>query len=173
MDADVIVVGGGPAGSATAALLAGWGHDVLLLDRARFPRDKACAEYLSPATYDVLERLGALPRVLDAGAVRPFGMRVIASRHGQATIAYPDGGGRRRALCLTRRVLDATLLEMARQAGVQVREGEQVTGVEAEASVARVTVRRTETAPGTRQLSARARIRAVVVLPVPRGPLKR
>ena len=47
-DAEVIVVGGGPAGSTAAHLLARAGCDVLLLDRARFPRDKPCSEYLSP-----------------------------------------------------------------------------------------------------------------------------
>jgi len=57
---DAIVVGGGPAGSATALLLARAGASVLLLDRARFPRHKACSEYLSPATTPILERLGVL-----------------------------------------------------------------------------------------------------------------
>ncbi len=55
---DVIVVGAGPAGSATARLLAKAGARVLLLDRARFPREKPCSEYLSPESTRVLERLG-------------------------------------------------------------------------------------------------------------------
>jgi len=46
--ADVIVVGAGPAGAATAILLAEHGVAVQLLDRARFPRPKICGEYLSP-----------------------------------------------------------------------------------------------------------------------------
>src|SRR2546430_12482474 len=55
---DVVVVGAGPAGATTALLLARAGASVLLVDRARFPRDKACSEYLSPATTEILERLG-------------------------------------------------------------------------------------------------------------------
>src|SRR2546422_10441771 len=55
---DVVVVGAGPAGATTALLLARAGASVLLMDRARFPRDKACSEYLSPATTEILERLG-------------------------------------------------------------------------------------------------------------------
>src|SRR5207245_5425889 len=55
---DAAVVGAGPAGATTALLLARAGASVLLLDRAHFPRDKPCSEYLSPATTDVLERLG-------------------------------------------------------------------------------------------------------------------
>src|SRR5207249_9719650 len=53
---DVVVVGAGPAGATTALLLARAGASVLLVDRARFPRDKACSEYLSPATTEILER---------------------------------------------------------------------------------------------------------------------
>jgi flavin-dependent dehydrogenase len=45
---DAVVVGAGPAGSATALRLARAGAKVLLLDRASFPRDKPCSEYLSP-----------------------------------------------------------------------------------------------------------------------------
>ena len=59
---EVVVVGGGPAGSATAALLASAGRDVLLVDRTRFPRPKACAEYLSPGAVAILGRLGVLTR---------------------------------------------------------------------------------------------------------------
>ena len=47
---DAVVVGAGPAGAATALLLARAGARVALLDRARFPRDKPCSEYLSPET---------------------------------------------------------------------------------------------------------------------------
>ena len=50
----MVVVGAGPAGSATAALLARRGRQVVLLDRARFPRSKPCAEYASPGAVALL-----------------------------------------------------------------------------------------------------------------------
>ena len=64
---DAIMVGAGPAGSASAALLAQGGARVSLLDRAAFPRDKACGEYTSPQTEHVLKRLGVLDKVIKAG----------------------------------------------------------------------------------------------------------
>src|SRR5438046_10141710 len=77
---DAVVVGAGPAGSTTSLLLARAGASVLLLDRARFPRDKACSEYLSPATTPVLERLGAgvLAAIEGAAHAKLYGMKVVA-----------------------------------------------------------------------------------------------
>ncbi|MBI2922746.1 MAG: NAD(P)/FAD-dependent oxidoreductase [Planctomycetes bacterium] len=60
---DVIVVGAGPAGSTLAALLGAQGLRILLLDRATFPREKPCGEYMSPEALATLHRSGALPRV--------------------------------------------------------------------------------------------------------------
>jgi 2-polyprenyl-6-methoxyphenol hydroxylase-like FAD-dependent oxidoreductase len=67
-DAEVIVVGGGPAGSATALLLARAGHAVLLLDKASFPRHKACSEYINAGGVAALEELGLLDEVMAARA---------------------------------------------------------------------------------------------------------
>src|SRR5512134_925380 len=77
-DAEVIVVGGGPAGSATASFLARAGVDVMLLDRAHFPREKACAEYLSPQASRLLAELGALELIEQAGPAHLKGMRIHA-----------------------------------------------------------------------------------------------
>src|SRR5262245_58224592 len=73
---DVIIIGAGPAGSTTAALLAERGVDVLLLDRAHFPRPKACAEYFSPEATRVLDRLGLLPQIDAEEPARLTGMRI-------------------------------------------------------------------------------------------------
>ncbi len=157
MDAEVIVVGGGPAGSSTAALLAEAGHEVMVLDRARFPRDKACAEYLSPATVDAFGRLGVLAAIERCAPERPRGMRLIVGGQPGVLLDYPDGQGTRRALCLERRVLDATLLAHARARGAQVLEGWQVGGVEAAAGAAHV-VARPVAEPRSRQHALSARL---------------
>ncbi len=130
MDAEVIVVGGGPAGSATAWALARAGVDVLLLDRARFPRDKVCAEYLSPQASRILHDMGALEAVEAAGAAQLAGMLVRSPSgseiYGEFAAAHGFHGFRDRGLALRRRDLDALVLERARRVGVRVTEGERV-----------------------------------------------
>jgi geranylgeranyl reductase family protein len=128
---DAIVVGAGPAGSATAALLAGHGFRVALLDRAAFPRDKACGEYTSPETEAVLARIGALEAVERAGTRRLHSMRVVSPNGSTVTIRYSSPGepNGKQVLATTRRALDATLLDFARSRGVEVRERVKVEGV--------------------------------------------
>jgi flavin-dependent dehydrogenase len=130
MDAEVIVVGGGPAGSATAWALARAGVDVLLLDRARFPRDKVCAEYLSPQASRILHDMGALEAVEAAGAAQLTGMLVRSPSgseiYGEFAAGHGFHGFRDRGLALRRRDLDAILLGRARSVGVRVAEGERV-----------------------------------------------
>ncbi len=60
---DVLVVGGGVAGATTARLLAEAGHRVIVLDRARFPRDKPCGEGVMPTGVRLLARLGVLEKI--------------------------------------------------------------------------------------------------------------
>jgi menaquinone-9 beta-reductase len=150
-DAEVIVVGGGPAGSTIAAALAEAGHDVLLLDKARFPRHKACSDYVNPAGVHLLDKLGVLEEAMRTGARRMDGMLVHAP-HGHRFLAnYAKAEPGRSALGLSRYRLDALLLERARAAGVAVcerahvrevvRHDGRVTGVVATIDGARVDVR--------------------------------
>ena len=74
----VVIVGGGPAGASAAWQLARLGADVLVLDRARFPRDKPCAEYLSPQASRILDALGVLPAIEAEGPAHLRGMIVRA-----------------------------------------------------------------------------------------------
>lgn len=133
MGADVIVVGGGPAGSACAWFLARQGVDVTVLDRARFPRDKPCSEYLSPEASRILDAMGALADIEKAGAAHLSGMR-IRSPNGavfQGDFAAVHGwrGYRDHGVALRRTVLDSILLNRARQAGARIEEGVRVTDV--------------------------------------------
>jgi flavin-dependent dehydrogenase len=125
---DVIVVGAGPAGSASASLFAGQGRRVLLLDAARFPRAKPCAEYLSPGGVAILARLGALERIEGACTHRWLrGMQIQAPGGGRHLIEYRAvDGSAQRGLSVPRIVLDAALLEVARARGAEVREGFRV-----------------------------------------------
>ncbi|HYK83240.1 MAG TPA: FAD-dependent oxidoreductase [Gemmatimonadales bacterium] len=147
---DAVVVGAGPAGAATALLLARAGAAVLVLDRARFPRHKPCSEYLSPAATAILERLGegVLAAVEGASHAKVYGMKVVAP--GGATMCGRFGG--RYSFTLPRSTLDTILVRAAERAGAVVREattvddlvweGDAVAGVTARArDGARVTWR--------------------------------
>jgi flavin-dependent dehydrogenase len=129
--ADAVVVGAGPAGAATAILLAEAGHAVVLLDRARFPRDKVCGEYLSPEGSRILDRLGALKAIEAAGARPLRGMRITAPDGTRLVGDYPRSGRwrgyRDHALAVPRGPFDAALVERARALPLTVREGFRVT----------------------------------------------
>ena len=124
--AEVVIVGGGPAGSALACLLARGGHDVLLLEAKRFPRDQVCGESVSPEGWRLLELIGAKDRVQALSPQPVHGMRLVA----------PDGtcfSGRyqseRPGFAVRRLRLDAALLAAARDAGARVVEGARVHGL--------------------------------------------
>ncbi|MDP3966885.1 MAG: geranylgeranyl reductase family protein, partial [Nocardioides sp.] len=113
--ADVVVVGSGPAGAATAlgALHADPALHVVLLDRAEFPRDKPCGDGVAPHVLDLLAEVGAGDLLLDQVPVRRLRL-VRAGRTVERTMERP-------AYVVPRRVLDARLLEAARRAGADVR----------------------------------------------------
>lgn len=130
---DVIVVGAGPAGAATAILLAERGLAVLVLDRARSPRTKICGEYLSPEGARILDRLGVLKAVDAAGAVPLTGMRITGPDGRTLEGRYRPLGDwrpyRDGALAIERAILDAALTERLRALPTDFREGVRVTDI--------------------------------------------
>jgi geranylgeranyl reductase family protein len=143
--ADVLVVGGGPAGSTAAFQLATAGVDVMLIDRATFPRDKTCGESLSPGA---LARLDAIdmwrPAISTAGVSSPFapirGMRIRSPRgtvfHGLYRTTGVSSG-----IAIRRMTFDQELLDKARMRGVRVVEGVEATRAEEGANGALVSAR--------------------------------
>ncbi len=130
LTADVVVIGGGPGGSTTATMLARKGWQVVLLEREHFPRDHI-GESLLPASIPVLEELGVLPAVQEAGFLRKWGATMVWgtdptpwSWHFRETNQqYPH------SYQVWRPLFDQILLQNSRTHGVDVREGHQVVEV--------------------------------------------
>lgn len=110
MHADVLIVGAGPAGCASAIYLAQQGRDVILLDKAHFPRAKACGEGVMPTGIPILEELGVLSDVEKLGK-RFHGLQFTGLGGDQATGVFPHS---RYGIAIPREKLDLILLERAR-----------------------------------------------------------
>lgn len=126
-DADVIVVGAGPAGSTAAHYLAQAGLSVLVLEKARFPRDKICGDGLTPRAVSELVTMGVPVREED-GWIRNKGLRVIGGGHRlelpwPELSSYPSYG-----MARARKSFDHLLVDHARKTGANVLEGMNVTG---------------------------------------------
>ena len=133
LDAEVIVVGGGPAGASTAHSLARAGIDVLVVDRAKFPRDKTCAEYLSPQASRILADMNVLDEIERTSPAHLAGMRVRAPNGEHADGEFASNHGfrpfRDYGLAVRRTILDEIVLGGARAAGARVEELARVTDV--------------------------------------------
>lgn len=124
-DADVIVVGAGPAGSTTAYYLARAGLDVLLLEKATFPRDKICGDGLTPRAVRQLVRMGV--DTSSPGWIRNKGLRIVGGGMRlhlpwPELASYPDYG-----LVRTRSDFDHLLARHAAETGVRLQERTNVT----------------------------------------------
>ena len=130
LNADVIVIGGGPAGSAAATMLARKGWQVTVLEREKFPRDHV-GESLLPASIPVLEELGALPAVESAGFLPKYGATMVWGSGNAPWSWYFKETSQRypHSYQVWRPQFDQILLDNAKAQGVTVLESHHVTEV--------------------------------------------
>ena len=125
--ADVIVVGAGPAGSATAFYLASAGLDVLVLEKSRFPREKVCGDGLAPRAVKALTGMG-VPLGQSDGWVRSKGLRIVGGG-GRIELNWPElSSFPGYSLVRSRLDFDQILVRHAEKSGARVLEGVNVTG---------------------------------------------
>ncbi|HEX8312951.1 MAG TPA: NAD(P)/FAD-dependent oxidoreductase [Chthoniobacteraceae bacterium] len=125
---DLIVVGAGPAGSTCAAFSAAAGMKVLLLEKAKFPREKVCGDCINPACWPVLERLGV------AGGVRALPHSQLTEvefigTHG-APLRFPLHASSQGEIAVKRSAFDQLLMERAAALGATVQDATAVTSIE-------------------------------------------
>ena len=127
VDADVLVVGAGPGGSATAHALAQTGLDVLLLEKTAFPREKVCGDGLTPRAVKTLVDMG-IDTSANNGFIRNRGLRIYGGGHRlelpwPELASFPDHG-----LVRPRLDFDELLVRHAQKAGARLQELTTVTG---------------------------------------------
>jgi flavin-dependent dehydrogenase len=141
---DAIIIGGGPAGSSSAAILAGHGHRALILEREKFPRYHI-GESLLPFTFQPLQRLGLIDKMRASAFVKKYSVQFVSPSGRASQPFYFFNRYDRETVAQTWQVLrsefDQMLLDNAREKGAQVKEettvtellrdGSQVVGVRA------------------------------------------
>ena len=126
LSTDVLIVGAGPAGSATAAWAARHGLDVMLVDAETFPRDKPCGDGLTPRAIAEMDALGLSPWL--EGRARNWGLR--AAGFGQELyLPWPGGSLPRNGGAAPRVVLDDAIRQVALDSGAVAVEGHRATDV--------------------------------------------
>ena len=126
---DIIIIGGGPAGTSAALFLEKKGYHIALLDQARFPRDKVCGEFISPAADDIFFELGILGSIEALNPTRLSGVVVSAYESSYLQVDYPfsSDGRAMTSLSVERSRLDNLMLSRVRNSKVDLMEGFKVT----------------------------------------------
>ena len=122
---DVAIIGSGPAGSSCAAFCAMAGLQTLVLERARFPREKVCGDCLNPSCWLVLERLGLAQQIWGLPHSKLTSVDFIAIDGRKVSVNLPTGNDCE--LSIKRSLFDDLLLKRACELGAHVREGTTVT----------------------------------------------
>ncbi len=125
---DVIVVGGGPGGATTATALAQRGHDVLLVDRHTFPRDKICGDAISQGCIRIMNDLGMSARIEEAVARGEFyqldGMRLIGPSGYTLQAEFSHGVNGEKSYVAPRVFFDAVIQQHAVDSGAKFLQAE-------------------------------------------------
>src|SRR6266852_8596804 len=128
---DVIVIGGGPAGSTVSTLIAQQGHKVMLFERERFPRFHI-GESLIPETYWVLKRLKMLDKMKESHFTKKYSVQFVnASGKLSAPFYFHDNKPHEcsQTWQVVRSEFDLMMLRNAEEQGVSVKEGTRVLDV--------------------------------------------
>ncbi|MHB8795922.1 MAG: geranylgeranyl reductase family protein [Candidatus Nanopelagicales bacterium] len=128
-ETDVLIVGAGPAGSATAAWAARAGLDVLLVDAETFPRDKPCGDGLTPRAIAELDLLGLSPWL--EGRARNWGLRAAGFGE-ELYLPWPGGSFPRYGAASPRLELDDAIRRVALDSGARAVEGHRAVDVRVE-----------------------------------------
>lgn len=129
---DVAIIGAGPGGTTTASYLAKAGIRVLLVDKAKFPRDKTCGDALSPNALKILGDLGLLDAIKDFG-FRLNGVRLVAPDGSEMVAPIPPKQGLANYIYIAPRYqLDNLLLEHAIESGAEFKPAFRVTDIQVE-----------------------------------------
>jgi flavin-dependent dehydrogenase len=127
---DAIIIGAGPAGSSSAAILAGYGHRVLVLEREKFPRYHI-GESLLPFTFQPLQRLGVIDKMRASAFVKKYSVQFVSPSGRASQPFYFFNRYDRDTVAQTWQVLrsefDQLLLDNAREKGASVKEETTVT----------------------------------------------
>lgn len=140
---DAVIIGGGPSGTSSAAVLAEYGHKVLIIEREKFPRYHI-GESLIPFTFQPLERIGMIPKMRTSHFVKKYSVTFVQPDGRRSQPFYFFNRYDRNTVAQTWQVLrsefDQMLLDNAREKGAEVREettvnrllmeGDRVIGVE-------------------------------------------
>ena len=129
---DAIIIGAGPAGSSAGALLAEYGHRVLILEREKFPRYHI-GESLIPFTFQPLQRLGMIPKMKGSHFVKKYSVRFVQPEGGRSQPFYFFNRYDKDTIAQSWQVLrsefDQMMLDNAREQGVEVHEGVRVLSI--------------------------------------------
>ncbi len=124
---DVVIVGGGPAGSTCAAFCAAAGLRTLLLEREKFPREKVCGDCLNPSCWTVLRRLGIAERTGQLPHGTLDAVEFIAVGGQKVTVDLPSGG--EREIAIKRSLFDYLLMTRARELGAFIHQASTITAL--------------------------------------------